>query len=66
MSTAREKLGWDFWGRLGLAILSFAGIFFGIATERPTSAFGGVIGTALFGHLAFLRFREIYPSRRGL
>jgi hypothetical protein len=66
MGAAREKLGWNFWGRLFLATVSFAAIFIGIASERSSTIFGGIVGTALFGHLAFLRFREIYPSRRGL
>jgi hypothetical protein len=65
MVAAKENLGWDFWGRLGLATFCVANIFIGIAVDWASCIFGGIIGTALFGHLAFLRFREIYPSRRG-
>jgi len=66
MGATRKKLGWDLWGRLFLATISFAAIFIGLASGRSSTIFGGIVCTALFGHLAFMRFREIYPSRRGL
>ena len=59
MLTNAYRLGWDFWGRAVIAVAALAALPIGISTENGRLVFGSLIVAALFGHLAYLRLREI-------